>query len=171
MWYDDIDRDGRIGELPYFRWSGAGGVGGRLTPSAQAELGEDVADVVFDRLATDEQAIGDLRIGQAVAEQVEHLDLAFGQMPRASSRGVRGADAERSQHCRRCIGVASGRSRPNASSAARASVIADIGPLVGERVGQLEPRVCHLDRHLRPRESGQGLAEHACGSPVPCASR
>ena len=73
-----------IGEVPY---SAAGfvpgGVRGGLGPAAQAELGEDVADVVLDGLAADVEALGDLGVGQAVAEQVEHLGLALGQQAAA----------------------------------------------------------------------------------------
>src|SRR6266542_773738 len=67
---------------PLFRcWFCAGGVGGGLRPAAQAELGQDVADVVLDGLAAAEQALGDLEIGQPVADEIEHLGFAPGQQP------------------------------------------------------------------------------------------
>jgi hypothetical protein len=43
--------------------------------------------VVFDRLSADEQAVGDLRIRQAVAEELEDLGLALGQQVTASLDG------------------------------------------------------------------------------------
>ena len=71
---------GSIGEIPYLGAEVlAGGVGGRLGPVAQAELGQQVADVVLDRLAGDEQPLGDLGVGQAGPDQLQDLGLAPGQ--------------------------------------------------------------------------------------------
>src|SRR5438105_3986491 len=67
-----------IGEVPYLRpylpllVLGAGGVGGRLGPAPEPELGQDVADVVLHGLAADVEAVGDLRVRETMAEEGEH---------------------------------------------------------------------------------------------------
>jgi hypothetical protein len=70
---------GSIGEVPYL---GAqlppGGPGGRLGPVAQAELGQQVADVVLHRLAGDEQPLGDLGVGQPGADQLPYTAVGYG---------------------------------------------------------------------------------------------
>jgi hypothetical protein len=44
--------------------------------------------MVLDRSPADEEAIADLAIGQAVTEQVEHLDFPLAQeLSRPSTRG------------------------------------------------------------------------------------
>ena len=55
-------------------------------PVGGARLGVDVLDVVTDRLARDDQALGDLLVGQAAGQQLEDLDLAAGQAGRGSVR-------------------------------------------------------------------------------------
>jgi hypothetical protein len=44
------------------------------------ELVEDSRDVVADRLLAEEQRRCDLRVGAALGEQLEYLDLAFGEL-------------------------------------------------------------------------------------------
>ena len=51
-------------------------VRGRLGAAAQPQLGQDPSDVVFRGLRADEEAVADLRVGETVPEQVEHLFLA-----------------------------------------------------------------------------------------------
>ncbi len=51
------------------------GIGGRRRSRADAELGEDVADVRVDRAATDRERLGDLGVG-SLDDQAQHLDLA-----------------------------------------------------------------------------------------------
>ena len=55
------------------------GSGHRLRAVAQAELGEDPADVGLDRLLADRQAGRDLGVRQAFGGQAEDLGLARGQ--------------------------------------------------------------------------------------------
>src|SRR5262249_7152909 len=80
-----------LGELPSFLprslpgRSGGGGLAPllyeapELLAAVQAALGVDVAQVVLDRLAADEQLGGDLRVGQAAADQMGDLRLPAGQ--------------------------------------------------------------------------------------------
>src|SRR4030095_13123481 len=42
-------------------------------------LGEDVLDVVLDRLGAEEQLVGDLLVGVALGHQPQHLGLPGGQ--------------------------------------------------------------------------------------------
>ena len=82
-----------------------------LTAAAQPKLGEDVADVMLDGLAADEQPLRYLRIRQPVADQIEDLGLAFRELPpaalhRASASRSR-PDSERAQHSRGLICVTS----------------------------------------------------------------
>jgi hypothetical protein len=80
-----------------------------------AELGEDLAQVVLDRVGADEQSGADLGIGQAVADQLCDLHFLSGQLLadpdgslgvrlRAASTahvtGVEMATADVVQHCR-----------------------------------------------------------------------
>src|SRR5713101_1814352 len=50
-----------------------------LAAGADAELGEDLAQVVLDRTGADEQPGADLRVRQAVPGQPGHLGLLGGQ--------------------------------------------------------------------------------------------
>ena len=147
-----------------------GGVGGGLGPAAQAELGQDVADVVLDGLAADEEAVGDLRVRQAVAEQVEHLGLALGQHARRPARRCVGrgrrASAARPPRRRR-------RGPPGAARTRRARR----GPRPWRpRAGR---RASASASSSRARASSIGICaranpasasrRQACGSPVPVA--
>src|SRR3954464_6086053 len=74
----------RIGGYPYLPpLSGSSRCGRRdgrgLGAAADPELGEDAADVVLGRLGADEQALADLGIGQAGAEELEHVPLALAE--------------------------------------------------------------------------------------------
>jgi len=53
--------------------------GGRLGAPADAELLEDVVDVVLDRRHLDAQAGGDLLVGESLPDEAEDLALAAGQ--------------------------------------------------------------------------------------------
>src|SRR5690242_3715186 len=65
----------------------------RLAPGAQPELRQDVAHVVLDGLAADVEAVGDLRVRQAAAEELEDLGLP----PREHAAGW-GARSRRGPH-------------------------------------------------------------------------
>ena len=136
-----------------------GRVGRGLGPAAQGELGEDVADVVLDRLAADVQPFGDLRVGQAVAEEGEHLGLPFVRTSATASVAV-------------VARTPSERSTAVAASTCRAAPEPlerlQCGPGLGQRhlgtfgeqgVGELEARVRQLHRQLGPGEPGEGRAE------------
>ena len=78
------------GEIPYLRQV-AYSEGGRLASALQIELGEDMADVMLNRLRGDEESRGDLAVGQAFPEQSKDLQLASGEPPecvRASSTAL-----------------------------------------------------------------------------------
>ena len=115
--------------------------------------------MVLDGLAADVEALGDLGVGQPVAEEVEHLGLALGQQAARRFVAGRWSHAERPQHRRRRVGVA-GRLQPLERL--------ERGPRLGhrhlgtfgqQRVGELQPGVRHLHRHLRPGEAGERLAQ------------
>src|SRR5690349_4388314 len=55
-----------------------------------AGLGVDMLDVVGGRPARDDQLLGDLLVGQATGQQLEHLHLAAGQVGRAGGPAVGG---------------------------------------------------------------------------------
>src|SRR5690242_1260643 len=55
------------------------GEGGGLRAAAHAELGEDVRDVVLDRLLGQEEALADLPVGQALADELQDVPLLLGQ--------------------------------------------------------------------------------------------
>src|SRR5215216_8106220 len=55
------------------------GVAHQLIAPGQLELGEDVLDVVLDRLDAEEQLVGDLLVGVALGHQAQDLGLAGGQ--------------------------------------------------------------------------------------------
>src|SRR6266568_4030702 len=65
-----------------------------LGTPAQAELGQDARHVMLDRLARQEQAPGDLGIGQPFTEQGEHLLLTAGEPPDVLRRGPGRLDTE-----------------------------------------------------------------------------
>ena len=47
----------------------AGGIGGRFGPVCRKGFGEDIGDVIADRVDTDEQRFGNLAIGLAGRNQ------------------------------------------------------------------------------------------------------
>ena len=57
----------------------AGGIGGGLGPALHAQLGEERGNVVLDRLLGEEQALADLPVGQALADQLKDPPLLLGQ--------------------------------------------------------------------------------------------
>jgi hypothetical protein len=57
-----------------------------LAPVAHAELGEDVADVELDGAGADEELVGDLLVGEALAEQRQNFALARGQLAKSRDR-------------------------------------------------------------------------------------
>ena len=63
-----------------------------------------MAHVVLDRFRTDEEALADFEVGQAVADEVQHL--AFTRRQRARNARTRSAArAQLPQQCRRPVGV------------------------------------------------------------------
>src|SRR5215469_14477021 len=69
-----------------------------LAAGADAELGEDLAQVVLDRARADEQSRADLRVGKTLAGQPRDLGLLGGQritgLAGSRSGGLRGALAD-----------------------------------------------------------------------------
>ena len=57
-----------VGGNPLFRRQMAYGEGGGLASALQVELGEHVADMMLDRLRSDEEPRGDLSVGQTFAQ-------------------------------------------------------------------------------------------------------
>ena len=82
----------------------AKGPGHRFSSTAQSELREDMADVVLDRFRTDEEAIADFEVGQAVADEVQHLPFTRRQRARRA-RARSAAGAQLPQQCRGPVGV------------------------------------------------------------------
>ena len=64
-----------------------------LAAGADAELGEDLGQVVLDGVRADEQPGADLRVGQAVPGKQRDLHLLGGQLPAGPGRGVGAARA------------------------------------------------------------------------------
>jgi hypothetical protein len=50
-----------------------------LFAGGEVELGEDLRDVVFGSGGADVEAVGDLFVGEVLAEEVEDLPLAWGE--------------------------------------------------------------------------------------------
>jgi len=55
-----------------------GDLGGKLPP-VDAELGEDVGEMVLDRLEADAQVLGDLLVAGALRHQRQDLPLPWGE--------------------------------------------------------------------------------------------
>src|SRR6202453_1084400 len=64
-----------------------------LVAGADAELGEDLGQVVLDGMGADKQPGADLGVGQAVAGQPRDLGLLCGQLVAGRGGGARGAPA------------------------------------------------------------------------------
>ena len=76
----------------------------RFSSTTQSELREDTAHVVLDRFWTDEEALADFEVGEAVADEIQHLTFTRRQRAR-SARARSAARAELPQQCRRPVGV------------------------------------------------------------------
>ena len=78
---------------------------GRLGAATEAELGEDVGEVVLRSAGADHEALGDLSVRASLGQEVE--DLAFSaSKPRSSSRPrATGHGAQSSQKGGRSVGV------------------------------------------------------------------
>src|SRR4051794_25976006 len=63
-----------------------GGQDGGLRAPLEAELGQQVRDVVLDRLLGEEHPLADLPVGQALADQLEHGALLVAQLPQRPGR-------------------------------------------------------------------------------------
>src|SRR4029077_4206757 len=63
--------------------------GHRLRAVEHLELAEDIRDVIADRLWTQRQHLGDLRITLAVHDQRQHLALALRQLRESVCRNER----------------------------------------------------------------------------------
>src|SRR5215211_180439 len=79
--------------IAYLGAEGGGGPG-RLAPGADVELGQDGGHVVVDGPDRDDQAAGDLGVGQALGEQLKDLELAVGEAGRVGPGAVAGAAGE-----------------------------------------------------------------------------
>ena len=129
----------------------ADGLGGRSARVAHGELAQDRRDVMFDRPSGEDEAVCDLGVGEILAEQDEHLELALGEVggivagrrprPRGSPRKPR-------SRRRRATIAAAGR----ASSRGGRRAPAEGGPRIGagERKRRFVRRVRALPR-ARPR--------------------
>ncbi len=71
---------GRIGNHRFGREGRAAEVGRRFAAAAQTELVEDAVDVVLDGRVGDGEAAGDLLVGLAVGEKLDHVEFAPGQL-------------------------------------------------------------------------------------------
>jgi hypothetical protein len=76
--------------------------------SADFELGEDLGNVVLDRLAGQEKARRDLRVGQTLGEQREHLGLSLGQATDVLRPDTSGLHTELAQESGGLVGVTTG---------------------------------------------------------------
>jgi hypothetical protein len=82
------------------RRGGAQGTG-ELGAAVDAELEVGVAEVRFDGLGGEKQALGDLAVGEAVGGEFGHAPLARGQRFRTGEPLATRARARRPQPCRR----------------------------------------------------------------------
>ena len=82
-------------------------VGGGLAATTELELGEHARDVMFDGLAADEQALGHVGVGESLAQEPQHLELALRERPagplRASANRLH---SERAQEAGCSVGIA-----------------------------------------------------------------
>src|SRR5215472_3249204 len=74
--------------VPFRRRSG--GPGGDLAAVVEAELGEDVLDVVFRGAFGDVEQVGDLAVGEAAADQFGDFALAPGEAAGPGAAGPQG---------------------------------------------------------------------------------
>ena len=88
--------------------------GGDLAPGGEAELGEDVLDVVLRGAFGEHQPLGDLPVRQAFGDQRGHLGLARAQAVRRSRRSA-------ARQCGGAVAYAVMPSDPTRRSASRAS--------------------------------------------------
>src|ERR671910_1522303 len=72
---------GHTGEITGFAAGSVEGELGQLRSGADAELGEDVAEVELDRPGAEEQLGGDLPGGQPLGDEPGHLELLGGELP------------------------------------------------------------------------------------------
>src|SRR6266508_3779807 len=63
-------------------WQPATGdtIGGCLVSVAEVKLGENAFHVVFDRVLTNHQMLGDLGVGEARSRQLQHLHLSGSEL-------------------------------------------------------------------------------------------
>jgi hypothetical protein len=80
---------------------------GRLCPVSNVELDEDVANVGGDGLRADEQAGGDLGVGQSIAQVAKDFNLPPGKLPEQLRSGS-APDPQVSEEPGRTVGVARG---------------------------------------------------------------
>ena len=77
-----------------------GGERGGLGTPAHAQLGQEVGDVVLDRLLGEEQLRSDLPVGLAVGDQGQDLPLSVGQLVDVVGVGLVASDAVDDPACR-----------------------------------------------------------------------
>jgi hypothetical protein len=127
---------------------GSGQVGRDLGAAAEPEFGQDSADVMFDRLDRQVEALRDVSVGSSLAEQAEHLRFAPGQGAEHGRSG-RGPRPERPQQLRGGIAVV-GRSQPVECGAGEARLVdGDIGLPLDEESGERQAGAGGLVGHLR----------------------
>ena len=74
--------------------------GGNLAPRAESQLGQDAADVRFDRTLADDESFGDLAVGVSLRDQVGHLPLARAEPARLLGLGPTGSGGGLARQCR-----------------------------------------------------------------------
>ena len=90
--------------LPPADGDGFGLPGGGFFAAGEAELGEDLGDVVLGGGETDVEALGDLFVGEAFAEEVEDLPFARGEDV-GMGRAAAAASGAFGGHCEISVGL------------------------------------------------------------------
>ena len=134
--------------------SAAGSVGGRLGPVAQAELGQDVADVVGRRLAADVRRSAISGLDSPAPSEPQDLLLPVGEHSRSLRSGTRD-DAERAEEGGDPIGI---ERRRRASSKAVKRVTGMVDGVV--ELGRRRAREASSKR-VRASSNGSSMADHA----------
>lgn len=130
----------------------ARGHGGRLGPASYAELAEHVCDMMLDGLAAEIETVGDAGVGQALAEERQHLAFPLregGQPLRADPGGPDPQPAEQGRRRVRPLLRAEG--LEGAQRGARLYHRA-LRFRVEQRLGEQQSAPGRLVGHLQPEE-------------------
>jgi hypothetical protein len=162
---------GSIGEVPYLDAEVLPGrVGGRLGPVAQAELGQQVSDVVLDGLAGDVQPLGDLGVGQPGPDQLQDLGLAPGQGADPLGAGPdRGPERPQQGPAASACRATSSRSKSSRAALASATATSGVRPA---RARAISSRVLASSIGSWAREKpSRASCRQARASPCPLATQ